>query len=754
MNQEVIQMLVSLACADGKVTDEEWQQLKRKADELNIKHEILDSLVKKELSKQNKKEHEQKNLSASGFDSAEKDLQSGFVKSANENLDSGFQNIENKESENSGFVHDTTKETASGFKSQKDNKTENKENAFFTNVSLLSEQGAMSRIFKAKRHGKWVVVKRLKNEHKENPSYRSLFYKEFENAYHLNHSNIVNIYDKGKDSEGLYYFMEFIDGRNLSDLIKTNGIADGKLIKKIILQLCDAIEYVHKKQTFHRDLKPENILLTYNGDNVKIIDFGLARADDFDDNLIKVGTPKYAAPEQKSKGNTVDGRADIYSLGLIFLEILTGQTKSLHPAQKRSPELAAIISKCLQRNPNDRYSNCSLIAEKVKKLEIRDIKPELSVSETQIDFGKVGKFSKKTMLVNVENSGFGTLNWEAKTTGKAILLKVSKKNQLEITLSPQQVGNVNETLVIESNAGNQSIQISGIVFNPVYAYSKIALLGIISVLILVFAIRFFSAKKMKDNELWHKASKENTISGFEKYLRNYPKGKHAKQAEILKNSLSKELKLWNRAKEKNTDLAYADYIKQYPEGQFVDKADSLREILRSTSEEEKETAFWNKVVKFNTIAFYSDYLAEYPNGKYAIKATVAIETLKEKQSKANAQTTTPEASALETVKMFIRDLGNRNFSRAFKKTKNPQWGDYEWFSSNKGFGGIRKTKINNDNTYLESEEGTKASVHIEYISFDMENNNEKNYKQRFYLRLIDKRWKIVSTEVLEKKDLN
>ena len=102
----------------------------------------------------------------------------------------------------------------------------------------MSSQGAMSTVYQGKQYGKWIIIKRIKPQFKDNEDYKSLFFKEFENAYHLDHPNIVRILDKGEDEEGAFYTMEYVDGQSLTDLIKTGRtVKDERLTKKLFSQI-------------------------------------------------------------------------------------------------------------------------------------------------------------------------------------------------------------------------------------------------------------------------------------------------------------------------------------------------------------------------------------------------------------------------------------------------------------------------------------------------------------------------------------
>ncbi len=233
----------------------------------------------------------------------------------------------------------------------------------FTDVQLLTEQGGMSVMQKARLDGRWVVVKRLPAEHRKNPAYIDLFFKEYFNARELQHEHIVNIYGRGEDEDGPFFYMEYIDGQSLSHRIREGGMKDQRLIRKVATEMLEALSYAHKKQVYHRDLKPDNILITNRGDNVKLIDFGLAAADKFDDiqGATFVGTKKYAAPEQLSNSTMVDGRSDLYAFGLILLEMFTGSTDP-EQIDTVSPSFwRALIRKCLQDVPTERFYNAEEI---------------------------------------------------------------------------------------------------------------------------------------------------------------------------------------------------------------------------------------------------------------------------------------------------------------------------------------------------------------------------------------------------------
>jgi len=374
MNQlDILKLMIQSACADGKLTEDELIHLTRKAREAGISDEDLQFLIQTELKKAKNK-------------------------------------TEKKESQNtemSGFI--TENKDESGFITNDDKKVEVKEKKEdqFSEITNFETQGAMSLLQKAKYLGsKWVIIKRIKSEFKDNKKYQSLFEKEFENSFHLDHQNIVRVYGKGNDSQGVYYYMEYIDGRTITEMIKHQEFKDEKFFTNIVLQILEALIYVHKKQIVHRDLKPDNILVTFKGDNVKIFDFGLASTDDYEDNLVKVGTPKYSSPEQKIKGFDVDQRSDIYSLGIIMLEMMTSKTEKIFLSEIKNDNIRTTIKKMLEEKPSNRFQNCTEIKNILSTQVPKKTIPEW-LEEKIIEFaadGRITASERKVLEIDANNN--------------------------------------------------------------------------------------------------------------------------------------------------------------------------------------------------------------------------------------------------------------------------------------------------------------------------------------------------------------
>lgn len=365
-----LQLMVRDACKSGVFDDKMREKLIKKAQQIDYSENQLNELINRELELINQEK-------ASGFITEEEannnDLGSGFVtEQVNQNL------------------HDKTSDNE------------------FSEVSLLRTTGAMSEIYSALYLGtRKVIIKRIKKEFRENSAYRDLFYKEFSNAFILEHQHIARVYGKGEDQDGPYYFMEYIDGRTLTEYIKETPKKKESDIQRIFIQLLDALIYIHKKQIFHRDLKPDNILVTYKGDNVKIIDFGLANADSFDDFLKVVGTKKYAAPEQKKDAKYTSHLSDIYSIGLILLEMLTNSIDLVNLPKVYNKIFTRIIVKATKTDPKERYQNCEEMKAEFSENKKYSTVPEW-LEKRVVEFASDGIISKsESKMLEIEASKNG-----------------------------------------------------------------------------------------------------------------------------------------------------------------------------------------------------------------------------------------------------------------------------------------------------------------------------------------------------------
>ncbi len=199
-------------------------------------------------------------------------------------------------------------------------------------ICHLVGHGGMGVVYQARQLNldRLVALKILSPRLGNDPAFAERFLREAQTMAKLSHPNIVTVFDFGK-SEGFYYLtMEFVDGVNLRDTISANKISAAEALA-IVPQVCEALQYAHDNGVVHRDIKPENILIDKSG-SIKIADFGLAKLLDPNPNHVSLtatqqvlGTRNYMAPEQLESPEFVDHRADLYSLGVVFYELLTGR---------------------------------------------------------------------------------------------------------------------------------------------------------------------------------------------------------------------------------------------------------------------------------------------------------------------------------------------------------------------------------------------------------------------------------------------
>jgi len=247
-------------------------------------------------------------------------------------------------------------------------------------IEKLIGQGGMGAVYLAtqKQLDRRVALKIIVPELGHNPAFVERFSREAKTMARLSHPNIVNIFDFGVTDELCYFVMEYVDGINLRDAIGQQAIAPTQALE-IIQQICDALQYAHDQGIVHRDIKPENILIDRQG-NVKIADFGLAKIVHADrDNFSLtathqiLGTRNYMAPEQIEKPDRVDHRADIYSLGVVFYELLTGELpigRFASPSEKANvmAALDEVVLKTLEKEPSRRFQQASELRTAVSSL--------------------------------------------------------------------------------------------------------------------------------------------------------------------------------------------------------------------------------------------------------------------------------------------------------------------------------------------------------------------------------------------------
>ena len=254
-------------------------------------------------------------------------------------------------------------------------------------VTALIGSGGMGAVFKARQPqlDRFVALKILPIELADQPGFSERFQREAQALAKLSHPHIVTIHDFGRAGEFYYLLMEFIDGVNLRQLLKSKRLTPKEALS-IVPPICEALQCAHDHGIVHRDIKPENLLIDKAG-TVKIADFGIAKiiaapsADTAGDATgatssaatLALGTPDYAAPEQRDASATTDHRADIYSLGVVLYEMLTGErpTDKIEAPSKRvqmDVRIDEIVLRALEKTPELRYQTAGEMRTQVETI--------------------------------------------------------------------------------------------------------------------------------------------------------------------------------------------------------------------------------------------------------------------------------------------------------------------------------------------------------------------------------------------------
>jgi len=282
----------------------------------------------------------------------------------------------------------------------------------------LVGMGGMGEVHKATQLslGRIVAVKLLNPELAKDPAFVARFDKEAAALASLSHPNIVAIVDKGKSDTSYFLVMEFVEGPSLREQVRS-PLMTPKEALRMMMEICRAVEHAHNRGVIHRDLKPENILFDQQaGGRAKVTDFGLASfLDDTNSRFnltsthVSMGTLSYMAPEQRVDAKNADKRADIFSLGVILYELLTGDVPlgTFDPPSMAKagidPRLDAIVARCLKPDPEERYTTVTeLIADLEPLAPVLTSQPpqQLTVAQRmKVGLRRVARFAGQVAAV-------------------------------------------------------------------------------------------------------------------------------------------------------------------------------------------------------------------------------------------------------------------------------------------------------------------------------------------------------------------
>jgi eukaryotic-like serine/threonine-protein kinase len=259
-------------------------------------------------------------------------------------------------------------------------------------LEALIGQGGMARVYRAQdlQLDRTVAVKILSGQLAHDPSFVERFRRESKTAAKLNNPNIVGVYDSGAEDHTDYIVMELVEGRTLDEFLAGGGRLSPVRSVELLENVAGALAYAHQRGVIHRDIKPGNIMVTREG-QVKVMDFGIARLTTTKETLAEtatvLGTAAYLSPEQ-AQGEPVDARSDIYSLGCVSYELLTGSQpftgdtavavaykhvqetppppSSLNP--ELTPQVDAVVMKAMAKNPENRYQTAQEFRDDLERL--------------------------------------------------------------------------------------------------------------------------------------------------------------------------------------------------------------------------------------------------------------------------------------------------------------------------------------------------------------------------------------------------
>ncbi len=307
--------------------------------------------------------------------------------------------------------------------------------------------GGMGAVYKARQEGldRVVALKILPEEFGHDVKFALRFTREARTLAKLSHPNIVSVFEFGNVDDTYYFLMEFVDGSTLRDVVKARQLAPEHALA-IVPHLCDALQYAHDQGVVHRDIKPENILIAADG-SVKIADFGLSRIleNESQQDLLTgthqvMGTPRYMAPEQFEGFHGVDHRADIYSLGVVFYEMLTGELpigRFAPPSEKVEIDvrLDEVVLRTLEKEPKRRYQRASQIKSDVQSITSTD-NPALARTRTFV--GDAKSQVNEATIASLE---------QQELAGRLLLTRRQLLERVEDSLRPLSRGQLLQVLI-------------------------------------------------------------------------------------------------------------------------------------------------------------------------------------------------------------------------------------------------------------------------------------------------------------------
>ena len=535
--------------------------------------------------------------------------------------------------------------------------------------------GGMSDVYKAKDQvlGRFVAVKVLKPEFAEDVNFVTKFHTEAQSAAGLQHPNIVNIYDVGSEEHMHYIVMEYVEGITLKTYIEKKGQLNYKEAISIAIQVARGIEAAHNNNIVHRDIKPQNIMISNEG-KVKVTDFGIARAAT--SNTIHsdvMGSVHYTSPEQARNG-FVDGKSDIYSLGIVMYEMVTGRvpfdgdTTVAIAIQHLQEEMVApsvyapdlpislekIILKCTQKSQDRRYATMGELLVDLKKALMTPDSDFVTI-DSGISQAKTTVIREEDVRGIQERANKNYANSE-KTSAKTAAKKSYEYDEEDDEDEEDEGGFLNPKM-------EKAVTILGIVTAVIILIIIIYLIGSM--------VGIFGGKKNHTDETENQTTIEDESGKIEMIDL---KGKNFDEAKTELENMG--LKIYQSATEVSDEYEQGQIIEQdIPVGDMVDAGTMVRVTVSSGKSEddtEETTVQVPQVTGYTDTAAIGmltdaglDYNREYENSDTVAEGTVIRQSPESGASVANGTKVTIVVSQ-GRQSVAVPDLKNMTESEARK----------------------------------------------------------------------------------------
>ncbi len=543
--------------------------------------------------------------------------------------------------------------------------------------------GGMATVYLAVQDslGRPVALKIMSPALAADRTFSERFLKEARTIAQLSHPHIVAVYDVGVAGHDHYLALEYVGAGDLKSHIR-HGARPPAEAFKIVRDIASALGYAHSKGFVHRDVKPENVLFRDNGTAV-LTDFGIARAVSSGTRMtgmgMSIGTPHYMSPEQ-ARGKDVDGRADIYALGIVLYEMLTGKVPydaeetlaiGIMHVSEPVPTLPqplsghqALLDRMLAKDPANRFNTAEALIEAIDKHDpnakprnsgMRAITKALSSSSTHSETAKPttsGAGLKWAVIGGIAAvAALGTV-WAIQNSGKAIQggggggavvassPKSARPTDLEVALAKP---NTNAPAAVEHQmpdpepAAPIPKAITPVKPPPVKSGNPFDQFDVADTAIT--PAKTPPVKSEVPNKpdpakvelaAWEAAQASNSASGYQKYLNKYPSGTYAALAKLRMDKVAPDpakadLAAWTAAQEANTLVAYQKYVKTYPEGTFNILARNRISKLEGSGMSEPQA--WETAERANSRIGYERFLQAHPSSAYATLAKARLSRL-------------------------------------------------------------------------------------------------------------------------------